>query len=77
MHNKRKKNDGGSPLSVRRCNVIHLSTAPKTATAKTILYIDTLHEDMIPERSYSHYEINLCQKRIIKERQHFTEGCFF
>ena len=23
------------------------------------------------------YEINLCQKRIIKERQHFTEGCFF
>ena len=29
----------------------------------------------IGRKSYSHYEINLCQKRIIKERQHFTESC--
>ena len=65
----------GSPLSVRRCNVIHLSTAPKTATAKTILYIDTLHEDMIPERSYSHYEVNLFKSKPVKGCQHSIQGC--
>ena len=52
------------------------SPAPTTNTTNFLLFFYTWALGF-RKGSYSHYEINLCQKRIIKERQHFTEGCFF